>query len=484
MVLPSNVGRVLCDDCTQIPFQKSHLLSNPTQFSHLRGILRSNALPPAETSRTFQHVMAEMPLEIARYDSEIKRLQERLDELKSDREKLQSYAHGCRSVFSPVRRLPPELLIEIFEMCAPPGVHYISETTTPIEELERLAKKYLLQLSQVCSHWYGLVMGTARLWSTIVVDTTLWSEIPASPPTLIDLVVRSLEHSGSHPLSLQCAVSIADSNHELVLELLAQHSGRWRQLYFWNDLPSFQIIAAVKGNLPLLEGLDISNQNNSHWTDTGSFAVAPRLNKVTFTGNAAQIPTLPWGQILDFIYYNSGWNDLVDALNLIHRLSTNSRCDLSLDISDISIPIHFPPIVSNVSRLFMFFTADPNQEQTTEILGAVLASLTLPCLQELGLCRQPNAPPLFWHQHHFLTFASRSALHANLTVFEIQAIIQDEELLQCLSVLPVLEQLVVWDCEDPSHSVITDNLLRGLVWRPDYACIVPSLNWLWFSSIF
>jgi hypothetical protein len=54
----------------------------------------------------------------------------------------------------PSVHLPAELLVEIFDMCSPPGedgFDGLSETTTSAQEVERLAKQYLLQLSQVCT---------------------------------------------------------------------------------------------------------------------------------------------------------------------------------------------------------------------------------------------------------------------------------------------------------------------------------------------
>lgn len=58
---------------------------------------------------------------------------------------------GARYDFT--QRLPAELWTEIFDMCSPPGedgFDGLSDTTTPEQEVERLAKKYLLRLSQVC----------------------------------------------------------------------------------------------------------------------------------------------------------------------------------------------------------------------------------------------------------------------------------------------------------------------------------------------
>jgi hypothetical protein len=142
--MQSSATEVHCDICS---FQRSHLLPNSTQLDELQDILRSNILP-REKSRILS-VIDGAPLELERYNAKIQRLQECLAGLISDRSKLESYTDGCRSVFSPIRRLPPELLVEIFENCSPSSEHLISAVATPAEETDRLAKKYLLQLSQV-----------------------------------------------------------------------------------------------------------------------------------------------------------------------------------------------------------------------------------------------------------------------------------------------------------------------------------------------
>lgn len=130
-------------------FQKSHLLPSSFQIIQLRDILRSNTFPQQAVASSLQRVTEESSLELARYNAEILRLEETLAKLRSDRNALELYSGECRSVFSPVRRLPIELLIEIFDLCSPPGSDIVSDTTTQTEELDRIAKKHLLHLSQV-----------------------------------------------------------------------------------------------------------------------------------------------------------------------------------------------------------------------------------------------------------------------------------------------------------------------------------------------
>ncbi|KAJ6535802.1 hypothetical protein DFH09DRAFT_931658, partial [Mycena vulgaris] len=151
--------------------------------------MRSNCLPP-ETS-SFHAIIAEAPSELSRYDSEIERLEAALARVRSERASLESYTDGCRSLFSPVRRLPTELLADIFDMCAPPDTHELSDTTTPEEEVDR-----------VCSRWHRIVMATPMLWSKIAADTDLWDRTNASSATLLRLIAAALERGADFPLSL------------------------------------------------------------------------------------------------------------------------------------------------------------------------------------------------------------------------------------------------------------------------------------------
>ncbi|KAJ7646046.1 hypothetical protein DFH06DRAFT_1210976 [Mycena polygramma] len=248
--MQSNSGQPICDACGKPPFTDSPLLPNSSQISGLRDILRSNTVPPEKSS--FLSVIDGASLELERYDAEIKRLQECLARLISDRTTLASYGDGCRSVFSPIRRLPTELLAEIFGMCRPPGEDIMSGIT-PDKELDRVAKKYLLQFSQVCSHWHGVIMGTPMLWSTITLDVAVWSS--TSPKILLDLLTASLDRGGDYPLTMQVAVDFGDPNEYYVLNLLSRHSHRWKCVHLWIDTRSFPSLAGIRGHLPLLDTL-------------------------------------------------------------------------------------------------------------------------------------------------------------------------------------------------------------------------------------
>ncbi|KAJ7730098.1 hypothetical protein DFH07DRAFT_945486 [Mycena maculata] len=381
-------------------------------------------------------------------------------------------------MFSPGRLLPTELLAEIFDMCSPPGTNEISVATNSKQELERLAKKYLLQLSQVCSRWHGVAIGTPMLWSTIVADTDLWSAINHPPEILLGLVGSSIRRSGTHPIRIQVSITDDSPECQYLLEMLSRHASRWRHLYFWNRLMSLQSIAAAKGRLPLLETLHVWN----HGPDLGIFKHAPRLTDITVVGPANKIPTFPWTQIQTFSYVGNRFGDLAEELTLLRPLRSHARCNLSLDTRNVALPIELPAIHSRVRALSVSFFVQVDQNHTTAVMGAIFGSLTLTRLETLELFGRSDEAPLPWHNRAFMSFASRSTLQATLTRLKIRAMVQDDEFLECLSALPLLEHLDIMDLDDEDHALITDELLGGLAWSPDPTCIIPQLASLSMTS--
>ncbi|KAJ6568627.1 hypothetical protein B0H19DRAFT_862111, partial [Mycena capillaripes] len=107
--------------------------------------------------------------ELARYDAEIARLQAQLRGTENEHLALQSYYDECRCVLSPVRRLPPEILADIFALCdaaTPPEFKRVRDCISSSRQaaMSVLAHRPLLIISQVCARWHDIVMGTPTLW--------------------------------------------------------------------------------------------------------------------------------------------------------------------------------------------------------------------------------------------------------------------------------------------------------------------------------
>ncbi|KAJ7633908.1 hypothetical protein DFH06DRAFT_1004035, partial [Mycena polygramma] len=255
------------------------------QTQELQDRLRFNAVAPDVT--LFQKTIAAASTgDLEWYEAEIQRIHNILGCLISRRSALAAYESACRSLCAPIRRLPAELLVEIFHICSADGEKSVWEDSTTGDEFDR-----------VSLHWRNLAIGTPQLWSTIICDTSLWR--PSSADTLLSLLESSLCRGGDYPLKFEVAVLAGDPHQEVVLALLSQHAPRWRDLNASTDFASSRYLSSVKGNLDRLETFHM----DAKWNGVDILRGAPRLNDFTVVGEVEDIPELPWAQIRRFAYF-------------------------------------------------------------------------------------------------------------------------------------------------------------------------------------
>ncbi|KAF7346751.1 F-box domain-containing protein [Mycena sanguinolenta] len=426
--------------------------------------LRSSAIFCALTSypktrRPFKATISATPAELERYDAEILRQPNELDRLTLERRTLAWYADGCRSVFSPIRRLPVEILAVIFGMCELRERHEYSEVWSQRpevqqlaeEEVDRVSLRHLRQLAQVSSFWNCVIMETAKLWSTIIVDTSVWSECAVSVDTLLSMLDSSLNRGGDHALTIQ--VGVVNSHHRPVCELLSRHASRWRDVYFWSDIEASEYLAAAKGNLGRLEKLHIA----SGWEDVDAFKDAPLLADLSFYGHLYRVPNIPWSQIRKLTYWANGLFDASNCLEFLSLAPNLVDAVFTVDLQMVLSDHRWKARSSNVRSIsFEMIIHDPL------VVGQMLDSLTFPRAESFAFTPCLGAPPPLWPSQQFVTLTHRSQFSMHLTRLEIHALLTDEELLYCLAPLLKLEELVISDGA-LSDIVITDTLLQGLV---------------------
>ncbi|KAJ7648101.1 hypothetical protein FB45DRAFT_1020310 [Roridomyces roridus] len=476
--------------------------------------LRCNTWPPDESS--YSNVFEEQSPQIVLYDNEINRLAERLDKLRTERHQVASYVDACRALFAPVRRLPNELLEAIFDMCAPPSSHRLSDNDTGSEELARLSKRHLLQLSKVCStllsspfsdtsrkicsRWHTVALETPGLWTQIVVDTPLWINIDGvSPQTCLKLFEQMLKRSGTFPLTFEFSnkerLSPGASNAQ---KLLIQHAGRWKSAYIEAPVQTLRSL----GNLPLLETLHIVDEKDGDGSAV-TFGPAPRLKCFKFHGNASNYPKLPWHQ-LEIVTIRAAPTIPVhvsSAISLINHMPP--ACELELELLELSVelPITIPSAVSDMAALSLLLSGKTQDYDTRGILAAIFDALTLRNLQFLEFHRVwYGSGTALWPSDAFSAFAQRSSLGDCLIELQIYVRITDAQLVECLALLPSLEALIISDCTgEPENVLITDTLLRALTLKGDSESdtedttsrllpavqqLIPALHFFRMSSLF
>ncbi|KAJ6501217.1 hypothetical protein C8R47DRAFT_1317226 [Mycena vitilis] len=275
---------------------------------------------------------------------------------------------------------------------------------------------------------------------------------------------------------MEIGVMADDPQAHAIMVMLSHHASRWRNVYFFSDLESTQLLGDAKGKLDRLEKLHVS----ADWNGVDIFEVAPRLTDVRFSGDIEDVPVLPWAQIRKFSY--TGEMQSANFLSILERCPNIRTLRSELTVVDFPIGTTMPLVSSDVKTLR--FQLDVGTHDAS-VVGLIFDILTLPSLKNLTLKPREDdvgSPPV-WHTDKFLSLADRSSFHSHLTRLEINAVITEQELLRSLVALPGLRDLVICDCTSKGdHVVITDTLLDGLICRADSTTLAPKLELLSFKS--
>ena len=171
-------------------------------------MLNSNAVYSASQRREYAKTIRDMEVEMSRLDDEMSRLQQPMDHLANVRQKLQRSLDEHRSIAAPIRRIPQEILSEIFLHCLMDSSNSFNVTIAP------------LLLTFVCSRWRTVAIFTPRLWSSISLDVVSGTT---------EMLQTWLSRSGMSPLKLVIDLESMDNDGTTYprINTLVSHSHHW-----------------------------------------------------------------------------------------------------------------------------------------------------------------------------------------------------------------------------------------------------------------
>ncbi|KAJ7157401.1 hypothetical protein C8R46DRAFT_959405 [Mycena filopes] len=256
----ANSGESHCPNCGFLSGQSS--ISRKTLPRHL---LTTNT-PPSDTEIVhIQGVVEDAQIHLHNLDNSIRDLEVLLTKLRGDHKKAKEDIHRGRAILSIVRRLPDDILAEIFALTLPDPPRRLPTSRCP------------WLLGRVCSRWRAVSISLSSLWSNIE------SNLP--PP----LLVVQIQRSNNQGLTIQLTQS-AETN---ALGPLMDCSTRWASADIQTGVNLLPFLDRIHGEVPMLRELKYRDS-----TGVGSgtaFEVAPRLTSVVVTGKTAL--RLPWAQI-------------------------------------------------------------------------------------------------------------------------------------------------------------------------------------------
>ncbi|KAH7887193.1 hypothetical protein F5I97DRAFT_2060025 [Phlebopus sp. FC_14] len=335
-----------------------------------------------------QSQITDLTHEIKRVQMLCQKLRAVETKLKEGRTRVQESQRFHRALMSPIRRLSPEILAEIFCHCLPEN--------PPIPH----AKTIPLVLTRVCQRWRSIAMATPQLWSSLTIpirqvvndeyrlqyDT--WMARAKSVPLV--LVVENIYHID--PLMIT----------PCLLDWLRRLFNRCCD-FFWRG---YFMAGLLTGScvMELLERLKIYyfERSGSPSIDIDSNASRLRSVSLSLPNNADSIDriTLPWSQLtgLDMYGVELRWADIFRLFEICTCLQ---GANFSLPYED-DLQAVIPGSVINHSLKLLAIDA-----WVSRLGGLLFDALVLPSLEELEIAfHHPDDDR--WPHTQFTSFLTRS----------------------------------------------------------------------------
>ncbi|KAF8137256.1 hypothetical protein EV363DRAFT_1580935 [Boletus edulis] len=389
------------DQLDEYLFQTDSLLPADldTPFSKSSTI---NAVPAAEDILLIDAIVSErnthistLVLQMANVDSAIRKLAAIQAKLEQDSAHVRGSLLAHQALTSPARRIPPEVLGEVFYHC-------LSKTPyiTP-RDVESP-----MMLTRVCRHWRDVALSTPHLWSSLSVylqKTTCedyrrgcasWSARAKSIPLTIR-VLNDINMVAADPILVSSVI-------RWLQPLIAQSSDLW-----WHgpSLPSL-FVPERETNLPI-QRLHITTQRDApsiYFPGTAKRLCSVSLQCFNYDLQSLDAINLPWDNLVElnmhFALFSSAL--FVQLLTRCGHLRTIVVSCLSADEDQRGALRAFAP--GSITHPWL---------RRIEIkviragLNAIFDALTLPALEELDICfcyRERDA----WPHAAFMEMLGRS----------------------------------------------------------------------------
>ena len=161
-------------------------------------LLRANYVPSATEKASFAEAVPKCEDRLATLEGEMLLLQARLDRLVCERQAIDDALQCGKSLLSPIRRVPAEVLAEIFLFSSSPTFLNDSDdglfSLMPSKKLSRNAAP--LVLLQICKYWRDVALQTPRLFTRFILKG---AALNINPLEILSLCINS---SRSLPLQI------------------------------------------------------------------------------------------------------------------------------------------------------------------------------------------------------------------------------------------------------------------------------------------
>ncbi|PBK76427.1 hypothetical protein ARMSODRAFT_1078560 [Armillaria solidipes] len=260
-----------CPECGYVPPEKSIAPTLPSlRFEELSS---SNDAPLDSERTALETAVREGEANLSSLPRRIAVVRETLKILLQEQTRTVKHITDAKVLLNPVRRLPADVLIDIFTACLPKHTDSLDAKSAP------------WVLSQVCAFWRQTALASTGLWAHIHLKMDLY----ANHTLCVFRLGTVLHRAGMHALEVNI-MGRQDFSHHPVFAMILPTSVRWTFLDVVAPLHSFRLFNSISHQLPLLETLSIK-VSSAHRSDIKlesnfvvyGFCQAPRLRELSLT---------------------------------------------------------------------------------------------------------------------------------------------------------------------------------------------------------
>ncbi|KAJ7140792.1 hypothetical protein C8R44DRAFT_761894 [Mycena epipterygia] len=295
--------------------------------------LGTNYCPTDEEMTEIQSLIVEPGLRLQRLDDEIADLQKAIDKLAEERASLDAYVEAHKALISPVRRLPLDVIQEIFVACIPTHRNCVMS-----------AREAPVLLGRICSSWRAISLSTPRLWARLhVVEPmpsadSISTSVDEKPAQRLETMKMWLGRSGECPLSISLLTTFlristaSPTSPDPFIQALIPFAPRWQHIHFTVPCESVlePLLHLAATDVPMLQSVAFYPSRLLHrpleWGRFGMLS-ASRISNFSIPASSFRPIELPlrWNQ-LTVLSITSSPSNIGSSSETI--LNTISKCPL------------------------------------------------------------------------------------------------------------------------------------------------------------
>ncbi len=272
-----------------------------------------------------------------------------------------------RSVYAPIRRLPRDILIEIFHLvCASSslgGGPYWALGARTHDSLDLSGPLWVL--GRVCGLWRDTLHTSPASWARNVV---LKSPFSKHAPEILQTY---LEHTGEHPLNLMLTCDRPNVGASEIMSLVVQSCYHWKNMCIFTHINHTHSLDSIS-HLPILQTIKLDVLEDCNFDCRLDMCLnAPQLWQASLSSQGIHQVRLP-----PSITHYSGCITSVEDFQLLSHLPKLRTCSLRpFWKSSVKLRVEAPVIMAELRHLCVdcadfvnFMTAPLLQHLTASVL--------------------------------------------------------------------------------------------------------------------